>query len=63
MSNMTRYLSMDVVESSFAQLRSAVASARDFSAADAAHRLYVDSLVSQVELFGWQGCWGSVMLC
>ncbi|KAL4856683.1 Gamma-tubulin complex component 4 [Chlorella vulgaris] len=61
-SNMTRYLSMDVVESSFAQLRSAVASARDFSAADAAHRLYVDSLVSQVELFGWQGCWGSVML-
>ena len=47
-SNMALYLSMDVVDASFAQLRGAIAAARDFSAADAAHRQYVDSLVSQV---------------
>lgn len=50
---MILYLSMDVVDASFGQLRSAIAAARDFSAADAAHRQYVDSLVSQV------GCWSA----
>lgn len=47
---MVLYLSMDVVDASFGQLRSSIAAARDFSAADAAHRQYVDSLVSQVRL-------------
>ena len=47
-SNMALYLSMDVVDASFAQLRATIAGARDFSAADAAHRQYVDGLVSQV---------------
>lgn len=46
--NMMLYLTMDVVDASFRQLRTAIASARDFSAADAAHRAYVDGLVSQV---------------
>ena len=46
--NMVLYLSMDVVDASFGQLRAAIAAARDFSAADAAHRAYVDGLVSQV---------------
>lgn len=45
---MILYLSMDVVDASFGQLRGAIVAARDFSAADAAHRQYVDSLVSQV---------------
>jgi hypothetical protein len=54
-SNMALYLSMDVVDASFAQLRGAIAAARDFSAADAAHRQYVDSLVSQVGGVGWWG--------
>lgn len=39
---------MDVVDASFTQLRAAILDAQDFSAADAAHRQYVDSLVSQV---------------
>lgn len=39
---------MDVVGASFGQLRAAIAAAEDFSAADAAHRRYVDGLVSQV---------------
>lgn len=46
--NMILYLSMDVIDASFGQLRAAIAAARDFSAADAAHRAYVDGLVSQV---------------
>ena len=49
---MVLYLSMDVVDASFGQLRASIAAARDFSAADAAHRQYVDSLVSQVRLAG-----------
>ncbi|PSC73303.1 DNA polymerase alpha catalytic subunit [Micractinium conductrix] len=48
--NLWLYLSMDVVDASFTQLRTAIASVRDFSAADAAHRAYVDSLVSQAFL-------------
>ncbi|KAL4434808.1 hypothetical protein ABPG77_005335 [Micractinium sp. CCAP 211/92] len=48
--NLALYLSMDVVDASFSQLRSAILSAGDFSAADAAHRQYVDSLVSQAFL-------------
>ncbi|PRW61252.1 gamma-tubulin complex component 4-like protein [Chlorella sorokiniana] len=48
--NMVLYLSMDVVDASFGQLRASIAAARDFSAADAAHRQYVDSLVSQAFL-------------
>lgn len=49
-SNLALYLSMDVVDASFSQLRSAILSAADFSAADAAHRQFVDSLVSQAFL-------------
>ncbi|EFN52335.1 hypothetical protein CHLNCDRAFT_58938 [Chlorella variabilis] len=49
-SNMALYLAMDVVGASFGQLRAAVAGAKDFSAADAAHRRYVDSMVSQAFL-------------
>jgi hypothetical protein len=47
LSNLWRYLAVDVVEASFGQLRAAVATAPDFSAADAAHRRCVASLVSQ----------------
>ena len=47
MSSLSRYLALDVVGASWAQLRAAVAAAPDFSAADAAHRRYVDGLVSQ----------------
>lgn len=49
-SNMTLYLSMDVVDASFSHLRAAILGARDFSAADAAHRQYVSSLISQAFL-------------
>jgi len=39
---------MGVVGASFSQLQAAILSACDFSAADAAHRQFVDGLVSQV---------------
>ena len=57
-SNLALYLSMDVVDASFSQLRSAILSAADFSAADAAHRQFVDSLVSQVGCCAavWHAC-------
>jgi hypothetical protein len=43
-------LQVDVIDSRLAQLREAIAGAKDFMAADAAHRDYVDSLVIQTFL-------------
>lgn len=41
---------VDVIDARFVQLREAIGVARDFMEADAAHRAYVDSLVTQTFL-------------
>eukprot|EP00887_Chlorella_sp_A99_P007191 scaffold2.g7191.t1 len=48
--NLQLYVQMDVVDASFAGLRSAIEAARDFNEADTLHRSYVGSLVSQAFL-------------
>jgi gamma-tubulin complex component 4 len=49
-SNLQIYCHMDVVESSLSSLREKVNTAKDFSEAEDAHRMYVDSLITQTFL-------------
>ncbi|KAG7673809.1 hypothetical protein Ndes2437B_g01982 [Nannochloris sp. 'desiccata'] len=46
-SNLALYLRVDVAESAGATLRSSIASAKDFTEADAAHKTYVETLTAQ----------------
>jgi gamma-tubulin complex component 4 len=46
-SNLALYLRVDVAESAGARLRSSIASAKDFTEADAAHKTYVETLIEQ----------------
>jgi gamma-tubulin complex component 4 len=45
--NLALYLRVDVAEAAGAKLRSSIASARDFTEADAAHKTYVETLTAQ----------------
>lgn len=49
-SNLQMYCHLDVVESSLSALKEKVNTARDFSEAEDAHRMYIDSLITQMFL-------------